>query len=60
MQVMFDTKILKQLDKEIDDYFEDYTSAVGMVTNEVIDRVVGMRSMLSRIREIIMEEGWND
>lgn len=57
MQVMFDTKILKQLDKEIDDYFEDYTSAVGMVTNEVIDRVVGMRSMLSRIREIIMEEG---
>ena len=57
MQVMFDTKILKQLDKEIDDYFEDYTNAVGMVTNEVIDRTLGMRTIVSRIREIIMEEG---
>ncbi|MBQ1802790.1 MAG: hypothetical protein II013_07345 [Lachnobacterium sp.] len=56
MQVIFDTKILKQLEKEIDDYYEDYTSAVGMVTNEVIDRTLGMRSMVKRIREIIMEE----
>ena len=57
MKVIFDTKILKQLDKEIDDYFDDYTNAVGMITDEVIDRVLGMRTIVSRIREIIMEEG---
>ena len=57
MQVMFDTKILKQLDKEIDDYFDDYTNAVGMITDEVINRVLGMRTIVSRIREIIMKEG---
>lgn len=56
MQVIFDTKILKQLDKEIDDYFEDYTRAVGMVTSEVIDRTLGMHTIVNRIREIIMEE----
>ena len=56
MQVMFDTKILKQLDKEIDDYFEEYTSENG-ITSEVVDRTLGMRTMVSRIKEIIMEEG---
>ena len=56
MQVIFDTKILKQLDKEIDDYFEDYKSKNG-VTNELIDRTSGMRTMLSWIRDIILEEG---
>ena len=56
MQVMFDTKILKQLDKEIDDYFEDYTSE-NEITSEVVDRVLGMRTIVSRIREIILKEG---
>jgi hypothetical protein len=55
MQVIFDTKILKQLEKEIDDYYEGYTSHNG-ITSEILDRVLGMRSMLKRIK-VIMEEG---
>lgn len=56
MQVIFDTKILKQLEKEIDDYYEEYKSHNG-ITSEILDRVLGMRSMLRRIKEVIMEEG---
>lgn len=56
MQVIFDTKILKQLDKEIDDYFNEYKSKNG-ITSEIVDRALGMRTMVGRIREIIMEEG---
>lgn len=55
MQIIFDTKILKQLDKEIDDYYENYTSRNG-ITSEILDRVLGMRIVLSRIEEIIIEE----
>lgn len=57
MQVMFDTKILKQLEKETNDYFENYTKTFGMVTNEVIDRTLGMNTIIKRLKEIILEEG---
>jgi hypothetical protein len=56
MQVMFDTKIIKQLEKEIDDYYENYTKTFGMVTNEVIDRTLGMNYIVKRLKEIIIEE----
>lgn len=55
MQVMFDTKILKQLDKEIDDYFRENGNKYGF-TEGLITETSGMRTIVSRIREIIMEE----
>ncbi len=55
MKVIFDTKILKSLDKEIDDYYKDYKEKNG-ITDEVINITLGMRTMVSRIREIITEE----
>ena len=56
MQVIFDTKILNQLDKEIDDFWKEWKERIG-VTDEGLDRVMGMRCVVERIRELIMEEG---
>ena len=55
MQVIFDTKILNQIDKEIDDFWENYTKVFG-ITSEGIDRTLGMNWTVKRIRELILED----
>ena len=56
MQVIFDTELLNQIDKEIDDWWEDWKEHIG-ATDEGINRVIGMRYAAKRIRELIMEKG---